>query len=482
MKKLFLMVALILCIAAVLAGCADASLEATDDTDVDIDTVEETELYQKFLHGEMDATIHSEYFGDEEYFAIDPDDVESIERYGFEDLYENSKKIGDTVTFSDLKQYIYDEYVYDRYGNDGPGMELHQISYAYITCGGGDHQSLIVRFSSIREYFGEDVFFVFNEENGVLYLTYSFASWGRSQVEATSSGLLSRVGASSAGTTHFCTSVLDENAIRHKVVEENIYSGEWIMDLDVFHDAYQKMFGWDDIPLSISEYLIGDETYYTYEVEATSSSEMDKIERFLSSCGVTWWTKDEIDPLIVQRKEGLQLPDSVYDDDTSIEWIAFETDTTSADTVGTDEQGMSDTSAVSAKESHTLYDAQQVLVRIFESYPGIDDATVTTGRCTYYETLDGNTSYWSSYVSINGMDLSREGPLGEDGYLLDITWNDEWVQFYMHSADDLTNYWVYDWSGNLIHRFSAYEDVYEELPKDVGIAEYFYDVICQDPF
>lgn len=399
MKKLFLLFPLCLCMTAFLFGCGTETEEPTETTEptkevVATDTIDETELYQKFLNNEMEATIHTEYFGENENLAIDAADVELINSYG--DVgYENSREIGEALTFSDLEQYVQDEY-----GEDG-GTGYSCVSYAYITCGGSEHESLVVQFSGVSS-----LFFVVNEENGVLYLTYSLASWDRCNVELTSNGLLSGTGSSSAGNVHIWTSVLDANAVQQVVVDADTYSGTWIMDLDALCDVYQEIFGDESAPLSITKYEIGDTICYTYEMEDGASSESDEIDSLLSSSGLTWCTEDEINSLIAERKEALQIPSSVFDDTTAIEWITLEMNTpeTSASESAAEE-------AAPVEESKEENSQNYSLVEYFDMT--LDELTSVLGED--YQCMEWDGCWRVSYDDYGYFLFEQQSPDGITG-------------------------------------------------------------------
>lgn len=334
MKKQWIAVLLI---GFLLTGCAGKTKEASDMVE-NAQTEESGSVEQVLSSEENESNLITEKVNQdavdaiilyEKFLGLQESDTEISA--SMDELYESNNEglgytfeSGDTLTFSDLKDYINSAYLEVR----GAGENEFIVSYAYIDCGEDGKNELAIKFTGLNIYDVDDdsyAVFIVTERDKELYITYSFSCWARSELSLNTYGYCTGGGSAGAGDYIYNAKILDENGRCQSIYEAEELSGWWVNY--IHEESYNKIFSEDQEPdMFVAKYHVGEEDVCTYGMYSETEEDDELNQMFIEECekaGIVWRSQEEIDEMIENRESAMGISASTKKGEYP-EWIVIE--------------------------------------------------------------------------------------------------------------------------------------------------------------
>ncbi len=245
-------------------------------------------LYERFLHGEIAATVREDYLSDLSGH-IDQSPLEKGKSYTLEGL-------GKLVNYCYLERFRFGYTERTSYDN---------ILYAYIGCLDGDAKNLLIMFYGLDIYCEDDnsyTVMAVTEQEGRLYITCQYDSWVRSSTTEYTRGQIIRAGSSGAGDHGSDLSVILADGTCEQIYDKEYLNDEWIryanedIFAEIFHnDDNIKLTSEADWQVNIT--TVGDMKYYQCDAGESSEEQKAAFQEYIDRCreeASIDWTSDEV--------------------------------------------------------------------------------------------------------------------------------------------------------------------------------------------
>lgn len=283
--------------------------------------VSDENLYERFLKGQVAATVHEDYLLDS-YFPPYP--LEKGKSYTLEGL-------GKWVNYNylELSTRIIDKTSYDG------------IRYAYIGCLDGDKKNLLVMFHGLDIYCDDDnscTVMAVTAQEGRLYITYQYDCWPRSYTTAYTNGQIAGGGSSGAGDHSSDLSVILTDGTCEQIYDARYLCDEWIryVNEDIFAEV---CYNDDNIYLAseagwqVDITTVGSTKYYQYyQSDSGEYSKEQKaafqeyIDRCREEASIDWVSDEVVQEAIENRCVQLGFHYEDAKDFVEAEWISLPSD------------------------------------------------------------------------------------------------------------------------------------------------------------
>lgn len=281
--------------------------QAADTAKQDEPEADYGNLYEQFLHNEVQATV-SNSFPEADYGNP---------------VVQN----GTSYTLTELGECVSGYYLNPEYTDK---TSYDSIQYTYVECpdsASADERNLLVKFIGLNIYSPDDdsyAVFVITEDNGQLYVTDTYECWARSAADACANGTLISSGSGGAGNHYAGLEVILSNGSRAAVYDAEVLSGWWTNYVN--NALFNEVFG-DDVVLEnfvVIIYTVGDGKYYQYDMSNCPEEEKILCEDYITRCqeeqGISWVTDDEIQTAIKNRCAALGVDYAVTTQQPETTW------------------------------------------------------------------------------------------------------------------------------------------------------------------